>query len=327
MFNQQFKNTKIVFLGDSILAHGHYMYDMRSFISRSQDKCYVFNRGIGGNRADMAFDLLDEEVFAIKPDYCLISYGVNDLGGWLYDSKAVVDEKNLEERRVRNENFYNGIDHIVKRCKENGVIPILASSYAVNELIAEKDNIETLGDSKEKAEKLGASFYKQETLKNVNDAVRIYREFLIKYAKEHEGVLFFDVFTKTYDALYQQSGLFAEDGVHYSLKGHSVIAKIMLEFLGYENVTTEFIHDEQNDEVRKVEQIERSARFVQYNEHNALMGNFTKQEILDKAKNIIKDESQPKWLKESYVNYLNYVDKLPEIRQQSVDLTIDYIGR
>lgn len=53
MFKQEFKNKKIVFLGDSGVADGRYIHNMRAYMHDKEDRCYLINRGIGGNRVDM----------------------------------------------------------------------------------------------------------------------------------------------------------------------------------------------------------------------------------------------------------------------------------
>ena len=321
-----FKNKRIVILGDSICEHGYYTYDMRSFIKRSEDKCYVFNRGIGGTRADMAFDLLDDEVFALRPDYCFICFGGNDLGAWLYSSKLTVDEKVLEERRIRNENYYNGIKYIVSHCKEKGVIPVLLSSYSSNEKIIESNDIKTLADNKEKAVNMDSSFYKQETIKNLNNAKKPYRDFIKKIAEEDDGVLFLDMLEETHKYMLTESEMFAKDGVHYSVKGHGFIAKILLEFLGYENVPSEFIKDDENDSLEKIVQLERSIRFVRYNPHNKVFGDFTKEQIIENCKKVFSDPNEENWSKRYHQNYLDHSEKVDEIRDQIDSLTVKYIG-
>ena len=324
MFNKDFKDKKIVFLGDSIMAGGGYMHNMRAYMHDKKDRCYILNSGIGGNRADMAFDLLDVEVFADKPDYCLVCFGANDIGSWLYGANVVVDEKNLEERKTRNNNYFNGIDHICTRCKKNGVTPILMSPYATNQRIIEKDNIQTLGDNKEKAEKLGSSFYKQESLKNVNGALRLYRDFLKKYAEEHEGVMFFDMFEKSFDVMMNETELFNDDGVHYSEKGHKYLAKIILELFGYEEVPLEFIHGEGAEELWQAERLDRAPKFVRFNQYNAVNGPSTEQERIDWCNKTLADEKEPNWLKNSCRVYLENYDKLSKNRKNYHELVLRY---
>jgi lysophospholipase L1-like esterase len=324
MFNKDFKNKKIVFLGDSIMADGRYMHNMRAYMHDKEDRCYILNSGIGGNRADMAFDLLDVEVFADKPDYCLVCFGANDIGGWLYGANVVVDEKNLEERKTRNNNYFNGIDHICTRCKENGVTPILMSPYATNQRIIEKDNIQTLGDNKEKAEKLGSSFYKQESLKNVNGALRLYRDFLKKYAEEHEGVIFLDMFEKSFEVMMNDTDLFNDDGVHYSEKGHKHLAKIILELFGYENVSLEFIHGEGAEDVWNAEKLDRNGKFVRYNQFNAVNGPSTIQDHIDWCNKTLANEKEPMWLKNSCKAYLENYNKFEENRKKYHDIVLRY---
>ena len=45
MFKQEFKNKKIVFLGDSGVADGRYIHNMRAYMHDKEDRCYLINRG------------------------------------------------------------------------------------------------------------------------------------------------------------------------------------------------------------------------------------------------------------------------------------------
>ena len=51
-----FKGKKILFVGASNIHHGHGVSYARSFIREQDEKCYVFNKGLGGNRAVMVKD-------------------------------------------------------------------------------------------------------------------------------------------------------------------------------------------------------------------------------------------------------------------------------
>jgi hypothetical protein len=198
------------------------------------------------------------------------------------------------------------------------------SPYATNQRIIEKDNIQTLGDNKEKAEKLGSSFYKQESLKNVNGALRLYRDFLKKYAEEHEGVMFFDMFEKSFDVMMNETELFNDDGVHYSEKGHKYLAKIILELFGYEDVPLEFIHGEGAEQLWQAERLDRAPKFVRFNQYNAVNGPSTEQERIDWCNKTLADEKEPNWLKNSCRVYLENYDKLSKNRKNYHDLVLRY---
>ena len=53
-----FKNKRIYILAASNIQHGFGVYNIRSFIRRNDEKCYVFNKGLGGNRAAIVQNLL-----------------------------------------------------------------------------------------------------------------------------------------------------------------------------------------------------------------------------------------------------------------------------
>ncbi len=321
---EMFKNKTICFLGDSILAHGYYTYDMRSFIRTQKDKCVIYNRGIGGNRVDMTECLLNDEVFALKPDYCVFSFGANDLGIWLYDSFLEIDDKVLKDREVRFNNYKEGVKRTVRQLRENGVEPVIMTPYAKNQLLIEKPDIPTLGDNKEKATLIGPWFYKRKTFENINVALKEYCEWLEQFAKEND-VTFFNIFDRLYNYMLTVDGMFRDDGVHYNEKGSAYIAKCILEDLGYENVPVEFSKDSKNDEIFKFEQEERALCFVRFNEHNKIICDITDEQIKVKAESILSDPKTPNWMKAGYENYLKYYGKFSELTKKVQELTKEYL--
>ena len=323
---KEFINKRICFLGASNLSNGLYVYNLRSYLHDQEERFTVYNRGTGGNRMDMAFDILQEEIIDLKPDYCIFSYGVNDMGIWLYDSFREVDSQTLKERQIRDDNFYNGAKHIVKTCKENGIIPIPMSVNPVDQMLEEKPDIPTLGDNKEKAQLLGPWFYKRKTFRAINEKVEVYNAFLKQLAQD-EGVPYFETYSKIFDLMINQTeGIYASDGIHITEKGNCYVAKAILENFGYENVPIEFKHDEENDEIKKVEGRERGARFLKNNFFNRINGEFTDEEIKIEAQKIIDDPEQPTWLVNSAKGYINNYDKRIEIRDEVIKLTEKYLG-
>ncbi len=323
MFNKEFKNKKIALLGDSIMSDGRYINNASSYMVGKKDRCYLFNRGIGGNRADMIDCLMEDEVFSIKPDYCVICFGVNDLGIWLYDKYKKLTSEIIAEREKRNQSHKNAIKRFVKYCKERGVKPILMSGYAVDQMLEEKPDIPTLGDNKEKAQLLGPWFYKRQTFENINVALQGYRDFLKELAKQ-ENILFFDMHEKTYKYMLEEDGLFNDDGIHYSEKGHKYIAKAFLELLGYEDVPTEFSHGDGFEQLLTAKALDRAPAFIRFNMFNKINGEFTEEQILKECNRIIADDNEPQWLKNNCMGYTNNYDKIDENRKAYCDAVLKY---
>ncbi len=321
-----FKNKTVAFLGDSILADGRYMAAMRAYMHVQNENCRVYNRGIGGNRADMAECLLPYEIFSLKPDYCFVCFGGNDLGIWLYDSFVEETEEVLAARQVRDESYRQGIKTIVKELQAQGICPVLVTPYPMNELLEEKADIPTLGDNAEKRALIGPWFYKRKTFQRLNEGLEGYARFLQAYAKE-TGCLFCDVYTPLREAMLHVEGLYAKDGIHFSEKGHFYIANTFLRYLGYDDVPLDFTNANTgaNRDIFDLEQIERSICFVQFNAFHPVMGTFTQEQILEEVKKGVADEGQPDWLHYTYETYLNYEGKREKIRDAIVRLTEEFL--
>ena len=323
MFNKAFKDKKVVFLGDSGVYDGRYLHNMRAYMHDKEDRCYLINRGIGGNRADMIDCLIEDEVFSLNPDYCFICFGVNDMGAWLYDSRKEITPEILEEREKRDQSFYEGNRRFIKYCKDHGVKPVLMPAYMCNEDLAEVSGIKTLGDNKEKAQLLDSNFYKRQNLKNINDKLRVYSDFLRELAKQ-EKVDFIDLFEISYKTIKGRTDVWGPDAVHMTDRGHQWIAKLILEYLGYENVGLEFTHGEGASEVWTTERRERNPYFIIYNMFNAVNGTFTEEEKIQECKKLIAQEGQEKWLIGSCNAFINDRHNLEENKKAYLDAVMKY---
>jgi lysophospholipase L1-like esterase len=288
---------------------------MRSFIHKNARKCLVFNRGIGGNRSIMAQYLLEDDVFPFKPDYAVFMYGANDIGMWLYDNNKEETPELLQKRAERKKQFFDGVKKNVELCLQNGVIPILQSPWAMNELIEERSDIQTLGDNKEKEDYMGPSFYTRATFRKLNKALGEWSQELKEYAQK-EHFLFFDAFEETRKLMLTVDGLYNADGVHYSKKGHSHLARMMLRFLGYETDSVEFERYQANDELAAVEDAERKVAFFKWGMFNPYVSSATEEEKLAEIKRLSEDETQEEWLIDFAKNYFIHKDNVPALREE-----------
>ncbi len=314
---------KFAFLGDSIAHHGEFIYNIRSYFHYNGVKATIYNRGISGARVDTVYHFIKEEILSIKPDYCFICFGANDLGIWLYDSFLEIDDKVITDRKERNDKYYNGIKHTVKILKENDIMPIILSPYPVDENITELPDIPTLGDNKEKADLIGPWFYKKQTFRNINDAFSGYASWIKDFAQK-ENVLFYDNFNWLKKASYNMQNVFGKDGIHYTPCGQALIARGILEFLGFNNIPTGFIKDKENDEILLLEQEERSASFVRFNVFHEMNGSFTLEQMLEQTKTRLKDNN-PDWLEKHYNNFIKHFNKFDVLSTKIKDKTNKYL--
>ena len=317
---KEFIGRTICLVGDSIMEHGFYTYNIRSYFQGKEEKCFVFNRGVAGNRAIMAQYLLEDEVYFLNPDYAVICFGLNDMGIWLYDSFKELTPDLLERRKERDDEYILAHEILIDKLKERGISPVIMSPYAVNEFIAESDAIYT-ADNNEKEDEIKPSFYKRKTFYNINQGLKSYAQKLKDHA-QRKGVIFFDMFEKTYQKMLAEQGkdMFFDDGQHYSKgKGHSFIAKSFLEFLGVENAPDNFTSTKENDEIFELEQLERSTGYLlrcyPLNEH---FGKRTEQEKTKHIKSLL--DSDFEWGRLSAENYFKHYNEIPEMKQKLIEL-------
>ena len=316
---QKFKNKTIAVIGDSITESGKQFYYLRSYFQNSNDKCYFYNRGTCGNRAVMFPYLFDDEIKELKADYVMISYGVNDLGVWLYDNLKPVTSELLLKRKVRDDEYFDSIYKSIKVVKDYGATPIVLSPFAVNEFIIEKPYIETVADNDEKEDNLKPSFYTRATFKNINMALLGYANKLKEIAF-NSGAEYFPAFERTYEEMLKQTKMFSDDGVHYNASiGLKFIAKIMLEYIGCTNIPIEFCSTPENDEIERLEKLERDAGGItRGTPYNKYFGSFTEEEMIINAQNSIKANG---WGANRAKLYLKHYKELPLLRTKIKELT------
>ena len=116
----EFIGKRIYVLGDSITQHGYYLYDLRSYFHGKNEKCYFFNRGVGGNTAFMCKEILSWEIGEKPPDYAFVNFGINDMYIWLYDYTNEETPELIAKRRKHDEEYFHSISMIVEwlKCKE-----------------------------------------------------------------------------------------------------------------------------------------------------------------------------------------------------------------
>lgn len=318
-----FKNKRIVFFGDSITQNGGFCYNIRSYFRDNNIKSSVFNRGVGGTRAVMAKYMMEEEVFPLNPDVVFVSYGVNDIGIWLYDSLKPITPELLEKRRIRDEEHFASMKFVLTKLKEKGITPICQTPYAVDELLVEKEDIETIADNKEKEDYIGPSFYKRKTFENINEGLKYYAETMKKICAEL-GVEVLDTFTFTRELSHKEEGIFKDDGTHYTEKGHYYIAKHMLEFMGVNEDIKEFKQYPDMDEAKELEHVIRevmgSRRSTMLPE--SIWPKTTHEDILNFYRK--KENDKEYWNYANVKLILDNYEKKDELIQKEIDIMTSF---
>ena len=316
---KNFDNKTICFMGDSITYNGKFIYDLRAYFQGKQDKPLMYNRGASGNRSIMVKDIFVKEIENMNPDYVVVNFGVNDAGIWLYDSLKEVTPELLEERKIRNDEYFRGIRESIEIIKANGIAPIISSPFPVNELIVEKEDVETVGDNKEKKDYIGPSFYKRATFRNINGVLRYYAE-QVKIIASEMGAMYLPAFETLYPITLEVDGIFKEDGIHYTQTGADYIAKMLLEFFGYEINEPIFKQTAENDEIARIELLERRAGCIRrgYPFH-PMYGDFTDEQVFEHARELLKSPTD--WLRAMAQVTLDYYYKIDELRETLFKMT------
>lgn len=312
----ELQNKTLCFLGDSLTASGVYPQEIRAYFKNNGINCRVFNRGLGGNRASMVQYLLEEEIYWLKPDYVFFTFGANDMGVWLYDSQKSVTPELLKERDKRNQVYYASMEQTITLLKEKGITPIVMSPFAMDELLTECEDIETVKDNKEKADYIGPSFYKRATFRSLNTALKEYSENLKTIAKKR-GVQFCDLFTDSYQKHLKVNGMFGPDGVHLTEKGCRVATKSILSFLGFTDFSEEkFAISKAMEEYRELEDLERSVQYLPWALFSPYFGDRTEKDIRKSAETFLQDEKASKHLKKVSKAFIEHRANIKDLQKR-----------
>ena len=320
---QQFIGKTIYFLGDSHTARGRYVYYLRSAMQGRDEKCYFFNCGASGARAETGkYTLIQELEGRQKPDYVFVMFGTNDMGIWLYDADKEVTNELLAKREERDRRYQNSIREIVGILRERGITPVLMSTVCVNELLIEKENIQTVADNQEKEDYIGPSFYKRKTFRAINVALKGYADWVKAYA-ESENIAYIDNFTPSYHHTLTATDTHLEDGTHLSESGYMAVAKNILKYLGVEDVPEQLPKTPENDAICAVEGKERNLQFIPWVLCNPVLGARTEEDVTIYCEEMIANPNKEEWMKNNARFYLENRGTQMQLRAEIEKLTYE----
>ena len=324
MMKKEFKDKVIAIFGASIDEHGYYMDNMRRFIAKQDEKCYIVNRSIGGNYAMLACNMIEDEIDTLKPDIVIVHFGGNDVGLYNYNANVPETEEVIAKREASVKKYFKYMRQLVSMLKERGKEVYIMTPVCTDELIFEKEDIETVKDNVDKAKYLKSDFYCRASMRNVNNAFREQIVPELKNIAKEFSVGLIDTFSETHKEMLKGEGMFNEDGIHYSQKGHVVLAKILLNYLGYENIPDSF--DIKNDlcsVINKLEQIERHIQFFRRwifypLEHKPFADVNTEADVKAKLKELMQDPKYPYYAYAEVADY--FYDDLTLLREKTFNL-------
>ena len=305
-----FVNKSIFFFGDSITNGGAYLTQLRGYFREKKQRIAIYNKGIGGAKVEILRYCLAEELSFFKPNYAVLSYGVNDLGIWLYRSGRQLTQAEEDEKEKRVKAYSENISFAVRELKERGIAPIVCSPFCVNENIFERGNIQTVGDNKEKTTLIDDSFYKKATFKNINVGLARLQEIAKKIAKDEE-VIFWDLYALTLQNVNAES--FTSDGIHYANRGHCLIANGILQCMGYADCVREKYDDAVIKKIDSMEQDLRAYFFIKYNLLDCKVQNVSVEQTKALLKNFYDQNGFINGLNESRLNgFFRFAENLNE---------------
>ena len=324
MMKKEFKDKVVAVFGASTDEHGYYMDYMRRVISKQDEKCYFVNRSIGGNYAMLACNMIEDEIDTLNPDIVIVHFGGNDVGLYNYNANVPETEEVLNKRKTSLDNYFLNMRKLVKLLKDRGLEVYIMTPFAENENIVEKDNIETVKDNVDKAKYLKSDFYCKASFRKINN---MWKEIAIpelyKIAEEN-SVQVIDAFSYVYEQMLKSNNMYTEDGIHLSRGGHEVVARFLLNYLGYENIPESF--DIKSDLCNIINQLEQTERHIQFFrrwifyplEHKPFADVNTEEDVKRKLKELMQDPKYPFFAFAEVADY--FYDSMPVLREKCVKL-------
>ena len=123
--------NKVAFIGDSITHGGHYhSYIWLFYMTRFPDMpIWIYNCGVGGDTSENILNRLDADVFDKKPDYLMLTFGMNDTGYMDVFNKPESDSLSAARIEHSRENFLAVADRLKNYRNDVPVVMLGGSPY------------------------------------------------------------------------------------------------------------------------------------------------------------------------------------------------------
>jgi lysophospholipase L1-like esterase len=268
--------------------------------------------------------MIEDEIDTLNPDIVIVHFGGNDVGLYNYNANVPETEEVLNKRKTSLDNYFLNMRKLVKLLKDRGLEVYIMTPFAENENIVEKDDIETVKDNVDKAKYLKSDFYCKASFRKINN---MWKEIAIpelyKIAEEN-SVQVIDAFSYVYEQMLKSNNMYTEDGIHLSRGGHEVVARFLLNYLGYENIPESF--DIKSDLCNIINQLEQTERHIQFFrrwifyplEHKPFADVNTEEDVKRKLKELMQDPKYPFFAFAEVADY--FYDSMPVLREKCVKL-------
>ncbi|OCT12194.1 G-D-S-L family lipolytic protein [Paenibacillus pectinilyticus] len=189
-----------VFIGDSIT----HMWELNAYFGRGER--FIVNRGIGGDVSSHVLRRFDGDVSQLKPKHVVIKIGVNNF--WAFDG-ATIEHRKTGEQIISA--LVSDIQEMVKKAKENDIIPIICSILPTN-----------LPQS-------GHNYLRNTSIISVNESLQqIANDYGAIYVDYHSRMI-------TVDGIQLRDEL-ADDGLHPHVLGYDIMANALRETLEHTGI-------------------------------------------------------------------------------------------
>lgn len=182
----------VVFIGDSITDY----WDLESYFTLENGK-RIINRGIGNDRTQWVRDRFEADSLQLKPDWIVLSIGINN-------TKELDDDQSAKNQERIKTRILEDIEAMIKMAKDSGV------NIAVTTLTSTH------------RPKLAGFITRSALVKKINAE--------IEHQCVQHDVLFIDYYSKmteTIDGVDYLRGELTDDGLHPHVLGYDIMAEVV----------------------------------------------------------------------------------------------------
>jgi len=206
-------NDRIVFLGDSMTAHGTRPKGYVDLVSKAIERAFpkqviaVIGAGVGGNKVADLLRRLDRDVLSQDPDLVFVYIGINDVWHWTKPHPVTKEKR----EGTRAEDYETGLRELVRRIQATEARVVLCTPTVISEQInPESPDYQRLEQY--------AGIVRQIAIDTGSGLLDL-RQLFVQYLKAHNPKNL-------------TRGVLTKDGVHMNDAGNALIADAVCKALG-----------------------------------------------------------------------------------------------
>lgn len=182
----------IVFIGDSITDY----WDIESYLKLDNNK-RIINRGIGNDRSQWVRDRFEADALQLKPDYIVLSIGINN-------TKALDTDQSAENQTQIKHRILEDIEAMIAMAKEHDIKIAVTTLTSTNR------------------PHLDGFIVRSKLVQSINEEIK-------RLCEKHEALFinYYAKMTETKDGVDYLRAELSDDGLHPHVLGYDIMAEVI----------------------------------------------------------------------------------------------------